>query len=388
MARIVVGSYMVRYPLGGNLSWLLQWLMGFQQLGHDVYLVEKSGYPSSCFDLSKRVMSDDCAYGIAIVNPLLERFGLQDRWCYVDAQGQYYGLPRQRVESILKTADLFVDMGTHGVEKQGTWLEEAADTGLRVLIGTEPGFTHIRMENKLAAGEELPQYDFYYTTGQNIGTDQSTAPTAGRQWRPVFDPIVMSQFPYQPANPDAPFTTVMNWRSHEPIAFNGNEYGQKDVEFVKFMDLPSRISVPLELAVAGKPMPTQQLMEARWCLRDAHEVTVSLNSYKRYIRASRGEFSVCKNVCVAMNTGWFSERSAAYLASGRPVVMQETGFSRHLPCGRGLFAVRTVNEAAAAINEINSDYERHAKWARDIALEYLVAEKVLGKFLRELNISD
>lgn len=386
MARIVVGSYMVRYPLGGNLSWALQWLVGLQRLGHDVYLVEKSGYPHSCFDLSKGAMSDDCSYGIAIVRTLLERFGLQDRWCYVDAQGQYYGLPRVSMESILKSADLLLDMGTHGMEMQGTWLDEAADAGLRVLIGTEPGASQMRMESKLAAGEELPQYDFYYTTGRNIGTEKSMVPTAGRQWRPLFDPIDTSQFPFEPVTPEAPFTTVMNWQSHEPIAFNGVRYGQKDVEFDKFMHLPSHTRGSLELAVAGKHVPTKQLVEAGWRVRQAHKVTVSVDAYREYIRASKGEFSICKNVCVATNSGWFSERSAAYLASGRPVVMQETGFSSHLPCGRGLFAVRTVAEAAAALDTIHGDYERHAKWAREIAVEYLDARKVLRELLRELGL--
>jgi hypothetical protein len=152
------------------------------------------------------------------------------------------------------------------------------------------------------------------------------------------------------------------------------------------MILPERTSVPLELAVAGKCVPTQRLVEAGWHIRHAYEVTVSVDSYREYIRASKGEFSVCKHACVALNTGWFSERSGAYLASGRPVVMQETGFSQHLPCGQGLFAVRTVEEAAAAINEINSDYEPHAQWARDIAVEYLDARKVLGKLLDELGL--
>jgi hypothetical protein len=386
VARIIIGSYIVRYPLGGNLSWALQWPVGFQQLGHEVYLVEKSGYSNSCFDFSRGVMSDDCTYGIAIVSELLKRFGLQNSWCYIDAQGRYYGLPRRHLAAIFKTADLFLDMGTHGIETKGTWLAEAANVGIRVLMGTEPGYTQMKMEIKLGAGKELPRYDFYYTTGRNIGTDKTTAPTAGRQWRPMFDPIDIAQFIFHPAKRHAPFTTVMNWQSHEWIEFNGTRYGQKDVEFVKFMDLPSRVSAPLELAVAGKHFQTRPLTEAGWRIRHAHEVTRSIDSFKDYIYASKGEFSVCKHACVAMNTGWFSDRSAAYLASGRPVIMQETGFSSHLPCGRGLFAVHTVEEAATAINQVNADYKRHSKWARDIAIEYLDTRKVLGRFLQEIGL--
>jgi hypothetical protein len=381
VARIVVGSYMVRYPLGGMMSWVLQYLIGFQQLGHDVFFVEKSGYTDACYNPSKDVMSDDCSYGTATLDALLARFGMRGRWCFVDAQENYHGLSRECVEAVFKSADLFVDMGTHGA-----WLPEAAETGLRVLIDGEPGFTQIKMEKRLAAGEELPEYDYYYTVGSNIGTDSSPAPTARKPWRHMFHPVVVDLFPCYPARADALFTSVMNWQAHEPIEFNGVTYGQKDVEFGKFMALPRRTIVPLEIAVSGKSLPTAQLREAGWHLRNAHEVTRSFGSYAEYIRTSKGEFSVCKHVFVATNSGWFSDRSAAYLASSRPVVLQDTGFSEHLPCGRGLFAVRTVDEAAAAIEEINRNYARHATWARDIAVEFLDTPKVLGRFLHDLGI--
>lgn len=380
MARIVLGSYMVRYPLGGMMSWVLQYLVGFQQLGHDVYFVEKSGWSNACYDPVKDVMTDDCSYGIKTVDALLTRFGLGGKWCFVDEADRYHGLPRERLEAIFKSADFFVDMGTHG-----TWLDEAAETGLRVLVDGEPGFTQMKMENRLAAGEELPNYDFYYTTGKNIGK-KSTAPTASKQWHHLYHPVVVDLFRHHPNNAGAPFTTVMNWQSYEPIEYNGTKFGHKDVEFNKFIGLPQETTSPLEIAVSGKDIPTERLMNAGWRIRDAHRVTISFDTFVDYIRASRGEFSVCKNGFVATNSGWFSDRSAAYLANGRPVVMQETGFSNHLPCGRGLFAVRTVDEAAAAIDQISSDYSQHAKWAREVAREYLDTPKVLGRFLHELGI--
>ena len=381
MARVVVGSYMVRYPLGGMMSWVLQYLVGFQRLGHDVYFVEKSGYPNSCYDPSKGVMGDDCSYGTAALNALLARFGLRDRWCFVDAQGVYHGLSRWRVEEVFRTADLFLDMGTHGA-----WLPEAAGTRLRVLGDGEPGFTQIKMEKRLAAGEELPVYDLYYTAGANVARGRSTAPAAGKEWRLLFHPVVAEMFRAEPAAADAPFTTVMNWQSHPPVEFKGKSYGQKDVEFAKFMELPRRTAAHLEVAVSGKDVPLARLEEAGWRVRDAHEVTASFDTFRDYIRASRGEFGVCKNVFVETRSGWFSDRSAAYLASGRPVVLQDTGFGEHLPCGRGLFAVGTVEEAAAALEEINRDYVRHSEWAREVAAEHLDASKVLGRFLGELGL--
>jgi hypothetical protein len=371
---------MVRYPLGGNLSWTLQWLVGLQRLGHDVYLVEKSGYANSCFDPVRGVMSDDCSRGTAVVDALLTRFGLPGRWCYVDAAGHYHGLAVQRVRELFRTADLFIDIGTHGA-----WLEEATETPIKILVDGEPGATQMKMELKRAAGAEPPVYDFYYTNGANVGTDRSSAPTAGKQWRPLFNPVVVDLFECPPPAEDTPFTTVMNWQAHEPLRFRGVAYGQKDVEFQKFIDLPLRTSAPLEIAVSGR-IPREQLLQCGWRVRRAHEVTISFDSYCDYIRDSRGEFSVCKNVYVATNSGWFSDRSAAYLASGRPVVLEATGFEAHLPCGRGLFAVHTVEEAAAALEEVRGDYQRHSDWARELARGHLDTHRVLGDLLAQLHL--
>jgi hypothetical protein len=381
MARIILGSYMVRYPLGGMMSWVLQYLVGFQRLGHDIYFVEKAGYPDSCYDPARNVMSDDCSCGTAAVHALLDRFGLGEKWCFVDAAGRYHGLTRKIIEAAFRGADLFIDMGTHG-----SWEAEALGARQRVLIDGEPGFTQMKMMLRLSAGERLPAYDHYFTTGRNLGSPNCSAPTAGRRWKPIFHPVVMDLFHSQAAPQQAPFTTVMNWQSHQPVQFEGRLFGQKDLEFPKFADLPTRTRVPLELAVSGKNVPSQQLREAGWRLQDAHEVTATFDTFEQYVHESRGEFSVCKNVFVETGTGWFSDRSAVYLACGRPVVMQDTGFSAHLPCGEGLFAVKTAAEAADAIAAIQGDYERHSRAARAIACECLDAGKVFRKFLDELGL--
>jgi hypothetical protein len=381
MARIIVGSYLVQFPLGGYMSWVGQWLVGFERLGHEVWFVEKSAGPNSCYDPSTGVMADDCAYGAVQLRRFLERHGLPSQWCFVDAGGSYHGTGRVNIEGVFRSADLFVDMGTHGL-----WSNEAASARLRVLVDGEPGFRQMMLEKALAEEQELPLYDRYYSVGLNLGTPACTAPTAGRRWQPIFDPVVTDLFSHQPPPNGAAFTTVMSWQAHAPIEFNGATYGQKDVEFAKFMDLPCRTKAPFELAIAGKGTPVGELKAHGWRLLDSHRVTLTFDSWRDYIRCSRGEFSVAKNVFVATNSGFFSDRSAAYLASGRPVVMQETGFSAHLPCGRGLFAVRNAEDAAAAIDEIESDYESHSRAAREIAVEYLDTQRVLGRFLRELGL--
>lgn len=360
------------------MSWVLQWLLGFQRLGHDVYFVEKSGWANSCYDPSADVMTDDCSYGVAALNALLSHYDLSDKWCYVDASGKYFGLDRELIEGTFRTADLFVDMGTHG-----SWLAEAAESGLRVLVDGDPGHTQFRA---LVENTRLPEYDHYYTVGRNVGTGRSTVPSLGKNWRPIFDPVVVELFPFREPSPGAPFTTMMVWQSYDPVEVAGIKYGMKDVEFEKFIDLPRRTPAPLEITLGGNDLPAERLLASGWRLAFPRVVTESFDSYRDYLSASRGEFSVNKNVYVVTNSGFFSERSAAYLASGKPVVMQDTGFSEHLPCGKGLIAVRTVEQAAAAIEEINRDYTSHCRRAREIAQEYLDTHHVLGEFLEDLGI--
>lgn len=381
MARIVVGSYLVRYPLGGMMSWVLQYLVGFQRLGHDVYFVERATWPDACFDPVRRTMNDDPTYGIKATAVLLERFGLANRWCFVDYFGQYYGRSAQQIQEVLDTSDLYIDMGVHG-----SWSEQARGAARSVLIDGEPGFTQMKMMQRQGSALELPPYDFYYSSGRNIGTTASSAPDAGKTWRPIFHPVVVDLFTADRSLPRAPITTVMNWQSYDALEFEGTVYGHKDVEFEKFIDLPRRCHRPIEVAVAGHDVPVERLNDHGWHVRDAFDVTSSFEAFQSYLSRSSAEFSVCKSGYVATSSGWFSDRSAGYLASGRAVVQQDTGFGDHLPTGRGLFAVNNVDEAAAAIEEIERDEGRHGKWAREIAGDYLEARVVLGRFLSEVGL--
>lgn len=380
MARIIVGSYMIRYPLGGMLSWSLQWLVGLRRLGHDVFFVEKANYPRACYDPETRLNTDDPSRGIAVVDALFRRFDFEHRWCFVDYAGNYYGCSQQGIRRRFRDADLFLDIGTHG-----SWMDEAAASGLRVLVDGEPGYNQMKMELRAERGVSDPRYDRYYSNGANVGTAASSSPTADKSWRAVFNPVVVDLFTCPPGLPDNPFTTVMNWQSHDPLIYREVVYGQKDVEFEKFLELPTRTRATVEVAVAGE-VPVDSLRQTGWRVSSAQEVTSTFDSYRDYIARSAGEFAVCKEAYVATNSGWFSDRSAAYLASGRPVVMQETGFSAHLPCGEGLFAPRTVDEAASALDDILAAYRLHAKRAREIAQEYLAAETVLARLLGDLGL--
>ncbi|HUR20471.1 MAG TPA: hypothetical protein VMZ90_06660 [Vicinamibacterales bacterium] len=387
MAKIIVTSHVVRFPLGGLLSWALQWVLGFHRLGHDVCFVEKPGWKRSCYNPIDGTVSDDGSYGAGVAGAMFERYGLRDRWCYVDAQNRYYGMQQPEVKSWFRSADVFIDMSADSFgDRSLTWTDEAADARIRVFIDSEPGYFQARMQAAEAQGRALPEYDHYYTVGLNVGTPGCSVPTAGRQWRGIVDPVVPEIFPVSPPPPDGPFTTVMSWQAHDERKFVVSGYGQKDLEFMKFIDLPAQSHERMEVALGGKNAPLDLLQRSGWSVRDAQEVTLSLDRFYDYIAASKGEFTACKNVFVATKSGFFSERSAAYLASARPVVTQDTGFSAHFPCGEGLFAVTTVEEAAAAIEQIAGDYSRHSRAARRMAEEFFNARKVCQRLLDDIGV--
>jgi hypothetical protein len=371
---------MMRYPLGGNLSCFLQYLVGFKQLGHDVHFVEKAHYTNACYDPWNKTVGDDASTGMAIVSELLARFGLGDKWCFVDLAGTYYGYSKERVEEVFRTADLFVDYGAHG-----SWLEEAQHSRRKILIEGEPGYTQMQMLNS-AKAPSVQEYDSYYSIGRNIGTSRSSAPSAGIAWLPTFHPVVLDLFKTDLTGVGGPWTTVMNWQSHAPLAFDGRTFGQKDIEFPKFLSLPRLVNQQLEIAVSGSA-PREELQAAGWGIREAQAVTRTFDSFRDYLWSSAGEFSVAKNVFVETQCGWFSDRSAAYLASGRPIVVQDTGIKGHLPTGRGVMSVRNLEEAAEAMNQMGENYAVQSAAALEIARQYLDHRIVLNDLIGQSKTS-
>jgi hypothetical protein len=378
MTTVALSSYAVQFPVGGYFSWVLQWLVGLRDLGYDVWFVERASHAGSCFDPPSNTMGDDCSYGTSSLHGLLDRFSLGDRWCFVDAHGKYHGQSRSTIENVLGGADLYIDMGANG-----TWDDETKSARRRVYVDGEPGFTQMKWA---LGGEPAATYDAYYTVGQNIGKPSNRVPTSGVAWRPLLYPVVTSMFPVVAPPADAPFTTVMSWSAHDRLDFEGVTYGAKDMEFPKFIDLPRRTRVPVEIAVNAHA-PRSLLAEHGWRMRDALEVSSTFDQFCDYVRSSRGEFSVCKNGFVATRSGWVGDRIGAYLACGRPVVMQDTGFGERLPCGEGLFAVRDLDDAVDAIERIEADPERHRSAARAIAETHFEATTVLSGMLADLGLA-
>jgi hypothetical protein len=376
MARFIVSGGILRYPLAGHAQWILGWLVGLQRLGHEVHYVERAGWKDACFDPETWESSDDCSYGARFIRATLTPHGLQDRWSYQDLSGRYLGMSEADLGRAFSQADCYVALWTE-------WHERAETVPVRVFFDAEPGLNQIRME--LGQLDADRAFDRYYTVGLNVGTKRSSAPTAGRSWQTMPSTVLVSDFPHAPPVADAAYVSIMNWQSHRNIEYNGVTYGQKDIEFAKFTSLPRLVSAPFELSVAG-PAPRDELEANGWNLIAPYEPTKSIASYKAFLAGSRGYFGVAKNVFVATNSGWLGTDAAYSLASGRPVILQDTGFGDHLPTGEGLFAVRDATEAAMAIAEVERDYSRHSAAARAIATEYLDTSVVLPRFLDELGI--
>lgn len=381
MARIVLGSYLFRYPLGGMISWVNQYLLGLLAAGHEVYFVEKSAYQESCYNPILRESSNDCRYGLEVVVPILTEIGLAERWCFVDSGQRYYGMGKAHIENVFRSADLYIEMGAHEA-----WLEESSWATSRILVDGDPGFSQLEMTIRNEEGNPPPNYDFYFTLGRNLCGSQGKEPRGGVSWNPIFPPVCTKYLEYCPGSACRPFTTVMNWRSRRELEYLGRKLGHKNIEFTRFKELPLLTTQRLEIAVSGRDVPFEELTSLGWLVRDAQELTLTLGGYYSYIKASGGELSVCKNGFVELKTGWFGDRSACYLAFGRPVILQDTGFSDHLPTGKGLFSFTSAEQAVEALTQIRMDYETHCAASRDIAEEFMEAKKVMEGVLEKVGV--
>jgi hypothetical protein len=376
--RIVVLGYMVRGPLGGMVWSNLHFLMGLARLGHDVYFVEDSDDYPSCYDPIKGYTDTDPTYGLKFARETFDRIGFGTRWAYYDAHTSTWSGPSaERILEICHSADLLLNLCE--VNPLRPWLLEIPR---RALIDEDPAFTQIRHLTEPRQRELAAQHTAFISFGENIAGGQSQIPDDGFPWQATRQPVVLDALLLTPGNAHGKFTTVMQWESYPGREYNGQHYGMKSESFQSYLDLPVRAGSIFELAVGGET--AHAILSGKgWSVRDPLVVTRDPWSYEGFLRESKAEFSVAKHGYVVSRSGWFSERSAAYLASGRPVVVQETGFSDWLPVGAGVVPFSSPEEALAGIEEINSRYQHHCQAAREIAVEFFDARKVLPRLLEK-----
>jgi hypothetical protein len=378
--RIVVSGLIAQYPLGGVAWDYLQYVVGLARLGHDVYYLEDTGqWP---YDPREGGVSKGCQFNVEYLAGLIARYGLADRWAYrFPHESRWFGMSDTRRAEVLRSAELLLNVsGT--LERPDRY----RSVSRLAYVDSDPVFTQIKLARGQADFRQLvDQHDVQFSFGERLS---EAMPDTGHRWRPTRQPIVLAEWRVSQPSRDV-LTTVMNWTSYNEVRYDGRSYGQKDVEFMRFLELPSRVTpTVLEIAVnEGKVRrpPRALLTHKGWRVVDPATVCPDMDRYRRYIESSKAEWSVAKNGYVVGKAGWFSCRSACYLAAGRPVIVQDTGFGAVLPVGEGLLSFATMDDAVAAIHDVQASYARHAKAARAIAEDYFDSAKVLTRLIDDAS---
>jgi hypothetical protein len=382
--RIAVTGLAATYPLGGVFWDYLQYPLGLHRLGHDVLYIEDTG--RWCYDPRRETFVEDgtpnarwLARKIAALEP-----ELADRWFFRDATGSTFGRPWRDVVRFCRETDLFLHVSA------SCWMRDEYLAAARVaFLDSDPVYTQASVPaylDRTAAQEErsriemLRRHDVFFTFGENVGASDCSVPSELFDWVPTRQPLVLDRFSAKPASARRrACTTVASWEPTEDgPTVNGVTYAGKSTEFERFIDLPARSPLPLELAISGRP-PLERLRRSGWRLRDGFEVSYDPWVYLDYLASSTAEFSVAKNAYVAARTGWFSTRTACYLALGVPAVVQDTGL--RIPAGEGLLTFTTLDEAADAIERVAREPDRHARAARELAREYFDSNRVLEELV-------
>jgi hypothetical protein len=375
--RIAVMGYLVRGPFGGMAWHHLQYVSGLARLGHEVLFVEDSEDYESCYDPRRGCWTSDPQFGLRFAGAAFEAIG-ELRWAYHDAHtGTWHGPAGEEAAASCAGADVVLNVS--GVNPVRPWW---AEVPVRVFIDTDPAFVQIRHLQEPAARELASAHTAWFSFAESIGSAGCTVPDDGFPWRPTRQPVVADLWPVRPASTTAPFTTVMQWDAYPPREHDGRRYGLKSDAFEPYWPLPHRChDERFVLAVGSPTAPREELAAAGWGVEDPLEIAPTPAAYQEWIASSKGEFSVAKSGYVDTRSGWFSERSAGYLASGRPVLVQDTGFSEHLPTGTGLVPFSTLDEAVAGVADINARYDEHCRAARRIAEEHFDSGRVLTELL-------
>ena len=383
--RIVLTGGVGAMPFAGVAWQVLQYLEGFRRLGHRVfYLEDTQRWP---YDPVADTVCDDAGPAIAYVAALMKRVGLQDAWAYRDVvqDAALHGVSEATLARTLQEADVLINLSGVTVLR-----DEHRSIPVRVYLETDPVLPQI----EVAQGREftiqfLDAHTHHFSYGENFDRPDCQVPIERYAYRPTRPPVILDWWETGavPSLEGRAFTTIANWRqTSKDIVWQGRKLTwSKDVEFRRFRELPQRIGSPIELALSLEDAPTiARLERAGWRVRPAGPLSKDIDAYRSYISGSAGEFSVAKEQNVALRSGWFSDRTASYLAAGRPAIVQDTGFGCALPTGEGLFAFSTLEQATAAFEAVVADYERHCQAAHRIAAEYLRAETVLGALLESV----
>lgn len=382
--KVVVLGMMARHPVAGVIWQTVHYLVGLERLGYDVYYVELGMYPSSLIANGESRAPQAAAF----IDGLMERFDLDDRWAFHNWQlgERSYGLTERQLLQLYDEAAAIINL--HGA----TWpLPDCLRPDRLVFLETDPVILQIELyQKKQEAIDYLSAHRAHFTFGENYGAPDCKLPVSDRfHFYPTHQPVVIDFWNDASVHPGTAFTTIGNWKQRwRDVRFKGERYRwSKHIEFLKVIDLPQRVQQDFELAMSGwDESDRERLQQHGWRLRNALDFSLDTDAYRAYIQHSYGEFTVAKDQNVRLRSGWFSDRSATYLAAGRPVITQETGFSNMFPTGQGLFSFTTKDEILAAVEAIRLDYAAHARAAAEIARAYFSHDVVLTNLLEQVGL--
>jgi hypothetical protein len=380
---VIISGALANKPFNGGNAWSrLSWILGFKRLGFDVSFVEQIS-KKNCVSADGTSAAFERSVNVAYFRSALEHFGLEDVSSLICEDGSVCGMPIAELAAHARNAVLF------NISGHLTCSDISSTAACRIYYDDDPGFTQFWH----ASGHPVPgldEHDFYFTLGQNIGTSDCVIPTNKIAWKHTRPPVVLDEWPRTNVETFDRFTSIASWRgAYGPVEYDGRTYGLKVHEFRKFMEVPARSTNRFEIALQIDPADRgdlDRLIANRWRIVDPVQAAGSPNGFRQYIQRSGAEFSVAQNIYVDTNSGWFSDRTVRYLASGRPALVQDTGFSRHYPVGEGLIAFRTVDEAIDGAERIVEDYGRHCAAARRLAEEFFDSDKVIPRLLWEAGL--
>ena len=389
--KIIVLGFMGGMPIAGVIWQHIHYIVGLQRLGHEVYYVEDtSNYP---YDPVAFNISEDYSYAAQTLGRLAEEYGFQGRWAYCARYKDPFesaGMSLASLKDLYREADCALNIcGSHDMN------DEIRSIRNLIYMESDPGVEQIKIDQgESTTIDYLKEHRHLFTFGENIGTPAFAVPTHGFKWLPTRQPVVTDLWcpAAEPLAPDpaALFTTICNWSTSgkKDIVWKDSNYlWSKSLEFLRFVEAPRRSGERFEMATDIKTEEERELFEKNdWRLVLPHDLSVDWNGYRDYIRNSRGEFTCAKDQYIRLNTGWFSDRTACYLASGRPVITQETGFTAHYGGKEGLFSFSSMEEIVEAVALIRSDYKKHSRAALAIAKEVFEAEKVLASLLDRTGV--
>lgn len=383
--RIVVAGFAVGFPLGGQLWMMLHFALGLSRLGHDVLFLEDTSDWAYPFDPVLGYNVADSGRGRAALDGLFRRHGLAGRWAYVsEIEGRVYGMEREELDRRLASADFFLNIS--GVLPLR---DEYRQAPVKAIIDTDPVFTQVKVANDSWTRDYYTAHDHCFTYGYNLPAGDTEVPLSGLAWKPLLPPVVLDLWP-RGEGPGGDYTTIGTWEAKDrDVEVAGRRLSwRKNVKYEAIRDLPSRMpDVPLGMAMSGMGEDAGRFAAAGWRVRDALSLSRDLDGYREYIRGARGEFSIAKDQNVVLKSGWFSDRTATFLAAGRPAVVEDTGFGRYLPVGEGLFPFEDPDGACRAIRTIEADPLRAGNAARAMAETYFDSDKVLSGLLRECGLA-